>query len=65
VKRAKPKKRAAKRAPFLRWHVYAEYDDVGVRADFEELHELHDWIERGPDWNTLSQITITLNRGPS
>ena len=29
---------------------------------FEELAELHDIIELGPDWNTIFQIVVTLNR---
>jgi predicted glycosyltransferase len=29
---------------------------------FEELAELHDIIEYGPDWNCIDQIVVTLNR---
>jgi hypothetical protein len=29
---------------------------------FEELVELHDIVELGPDWNTIDQIVVTLNR---
>jgi hypothetical protein len=29
---------------------------------FEELHELHRIVERGPDWNDIDRIVITLNR---
>ena len=29
---------------------------------FEELAELHDIVELGPDWNTIDQIVVTLNR---
>ena len=28
---------------------------------FEELFELHDIIERGPNWNTIEHIIVTLN----
>jgi hypothetical protein len=34
---------------------------VDVDHLFEELHELHDLIERGPDWETIESITINLN----
>lgn len=29
---------------------------------FEELAELQDIVELGPDWNTINQIVITLSR---
>lgn len=29
---------------------------------FEELDELHDIVERGPDWNEIERIVVTLNR---
>ena len=28
---------------------------------FEELCELHDVVEVGPDWNEIEQIVVTLN----
>ncbi|HEX9231344.1 MAG TPA: hypothetical protein VF869_05520 [Jatrophihabitantaceae bacterium] len=28
---------------------------------FEELRELHDIVERGPNWNEIDQIVVTLN----
>jgi hypothetical protein len=28
---------------------------------FEELFELHDIIERGPNWNSIERIVVTLN----
>jgi len=28
---------------------------------FEELVELHDIVELGPDWNEIEQIMVTLN----
>ena len=31
---------------------------------FEEIAELHDIIERGPDWNELDQCVITLAARP-
>ena len=29
---------------------------------FEELHDLHEIVERGPNWNEIEHIVITLNR---
>ena len=29
---------------------------------FEELHDLHEIVERGPDWNEIERIVVTLNR---
>jgi hypothetical protein len=28
---------------------------------FEELYELHDIVETGPNWNEIEQIIVTLN----
>jgi len=33
---------------------------VDVEHDIEELDEIADLIERGPDWNSLIDIRITL-----
>jgi hypothetical protein len=35
---------------------------VPVDHDVEELHDLHDLVERGPDWNTIEKIEIRLSR---
>lgn len=32
-----------------------------VDHHIEELEELHDLIERGPDWNAILKIEIVLN----
>lgn len=49
-----------------RWKAVAEYRSragiVDVEHAIEELDELHDLIERGPDWNTLIKITVTFAR---
>lgn len=49
-----------------RWKVVVEYRSragiVDVEHGIEELDELHDLIERGPDWNTLIKITVTFAR---
>ena len=29
---------------------------------FEELEQLDEIVEHGPDWNTIDRIVITLNR---
>ena len=31
---------------------------VDVRHDLEELHELHDLVERGPHWDTIDHIHV-------
>lgn len=35
---------------------------VPVEHEIEELEELHEIVERGPDWNALDSIVITLLR---
>ena len=31
-------------------------------VSFEEMEEIHDIVERGPCWDDIDQIVITLNR---
>jgi hypothetical protein len=49
----------------LRWLAVvtyrAEAGPIEVDHHFEELEELHTLIERGPDWNTIVSIVVTLN----
>lgn len=50
-----------------RWKavIYYRSADLGlvdVEHGIEELEELQDIVERGPDWNTIDRITITLDR---
>jgi hypothetical protein len=46
-----------------RWHVEVTYKDKTTwKSDIEELYRIHDLIESGPDWNTIKNIVITLNR---
>lgn len=49
-----------------RWHAIATYrgtaGPIEVVHDIEELEELQDLIERGPDWNALIEIKVTLAR---
>lgn len=54
-------KRAKKEAP-KRWHVIVNFGHGQHFYDIEELDELAEIIERGPDWNLIKDITITLNR---
>lgn len=35
---------------------------IVVDHAFEELHELHDIIERGPSWDALLDIVVWLQR---
>jgi len=47
-----------------RWRAVVTYrgeaGPVDVTHEFEELYELHMLIERGPDWNCISDIRITI-----
>lgn len=49
-----------------RWKAVIEYRTengmVDVDHAIEEIEELQDLVERGPDWNTIVQITVTLDR---
>lgn len=49
-----------------RWTAVVTYrtnnGPVDVEHEIEELEDLHDLIERGPDWNTIVSIVITYNR---
>jgi hypothetical protein len=49
-----------------RWKAVIEYrTETGAETHehyFEEVHDLHRIIEHGPDWNTLTRCTLTLNR---
>ena len=47
-----------------RWMAEISYrDDTPTDVvGFEELRDLHDHVEMGPDWNLIDQIVITLNR---
>ena len=51
-----------------RWKVVATYRSengpVDIQHDIEELDELADLIERGPDWGAIEDIRITLSRTP-
>jgi hypothetical protein len=49
----------------LRWLAVVTYRSesgpIEVDHHFEELEELDTIIERGPDWNTIVSIVVTLN----
>jgi hypothetical protein len=46
-----------------RWKVKITYRDTPVRTVLiEEIKELQAIIERGPNWNLLDRIIVTLNR---
>jgi hypothetical protein len=38
------------------------YEVTQTTVCFEEIEDLDEIIERGPDWNTIDRIVITLNR---
>ena len=47
-----------------RWLAVVSYrtadGELPVEHHIEELQELHDLIELGPDWNSISEIKVTL-----
>ncbi|MGY8683336.1 hypothetical protein Q2941_36990 [Bradyrhizobium sp. UFLA05-153] len=46
-----------------RWMAEISYSDGKQETiAFEELEDLDEIVERGPDWNTIEKIVITLNR---
>jgi hypothetical protein len=49
-----------------RWKAVVEYRTehgiLDVEHALEEIEELQELVERGPDRNTIVQITITLDR---
>jgi hypothetical protein len=46
-----------------RWMAEISYLDGRQECiAFEELEDLDEIVERGPDWNTIDKIVITLNR---
>jgi hypothetical protein len=49
-----------------RWMAEVFYRDATptLILKFEELEDLDEIIEHGPDWNTIDRIVITLNRWP-
>ena len=48
----------------MRWMAEITYRNgrKPLLEQFEELHQLHDIVEHGPDWNEIEQIIVTLNR---
>lgn len=44
------------------WYQTDSGEPLDVEHGIEELEELHDIVERGPDWNTILYITVTLDR---
>ena len=48
----------------MRWMAEITYRNgrKPLIEQFEELYQLHDIVEHGPDWNEIEQIIVTLNR---
>jgi hypothetical protein len=44
-----------------RWSATFVYDDRTIVRDFDELSELHDFVEGGPNLYSIAAITITIN----
>ena len=47
----------------FRWHATINYrtgpeEYLAVEHDLEELEDLHDLVERGPDWDTIDEIVV-------
>lgn len=49
----------------FRWNAIIVYRSelglVEVDHHFEEMDELHDLVESGPDWNTIEKIEVRLS----
>jgi hypothetical protein len=47
-----------------RWKAKISYRDGSAPKviGIEELEELHQIVEHGPDWNTIGEIVVTLER---
>lgn len=50
-----------------RWKAVITYrtergPDLDVTHDLEEIEELQSLVERGPDWNAIIKIEVTLAR---
>lgn len=49
-----------------RWAVTINYltasGVLDVRHEVEEIEDVHGLVERGPDWNAIDSIVITLQR---
>jgi hypothetical protein len=49
-----------------RWKAIIEYrtdaGPVDVEHEIQELDELQELVERGPDWRTMNRCTVTLAR---
>jgi hypothetical protein len=47
-----------------RWMAELHYrgQDEPAVVSFEEIYQLHMIVERGPDWNLLDRVVVTLNR---
>lgn len=50
----------------LLWKMVVTYrteaGDLDVEHEIEEIEDAHDIVERGPNWNAIVEIRITLAR---
>jgi hypothetical protein len=44
-----------------RWHAMIAYDGQIIEREIEELSELHDIVEGGPNFYSIESITITIH----
>ncbi len=60
---------AGPEAATARWKatIYYRSDHglIDVEHGIEEIEELHEIVERGPDWNTIDKIIVVLDRKAS
>ena len=43
-------------------HYRSEIGPIDVEHGIEEIEDLQEIVERGPDWNAIDHIVITLDR---
>jgi hypothetical protein len=44
-----------------RWQAMIAYDNQSIEREFDELSELHDIVENGPNFYSIMSIVITIN----
>jgi hypothetical protein len=44
-----------------RWQAMIAYDNQSIEREFDELSELHDIVENGPNFYSIVSIVITIN----
>jgi hypothetical protein len=47
--------------PLKRWKATITYDDHMIECEIEELSDLHNIVERGPNFYSIAKIEIVIN----